>query len=144
MTRAKLITLAESADRRAVIVHYRGKQYLVVRSEEQVREMVAAGVDFEIVKILNREKNKKNETTIRNSFTTINKGGIMVIKFQTVVEGEKTVVEYSRDGIIVARYETTDALALVVGLMARVQADPHMIFDIQVRITGADLSLSEN
>jgi hypothetical protein len=74
----------------------------------------------------------------------------MVIEFKTVVEGDgrlnpiKTFVDYIRDGIIIARYETTDALAVTNSLMSRVEADPHMLFDIQVRITGADLSLSGN
>jgi hypothetical protein len=68
----------------------------------------------------------------------------MVIEFRAAVDEEKTFVYYIRDGTITARYETTDALATINGLMQRVHADPHMVFDIQVRITGSDISFSPN
>jgi hypothetical protein len=73
----------------------------------------------------------------------------MVIEFQTAVEMGKILVDYYREDvagnmIVVARYETSDALKMINELMARVQAEPHMIFDIQVRIVGANLTLSRN
>lgn len=68
----------------------------------------------------------------------------MVIEFETVVDDGKTFVYYIKDGLITARWETTDALATINWLMQRVQVEPHMIFDIRVKITGDEISFSPN
>jgi len=71
----------------------------------------------------------------------------MQIEFKTIEENGKTVVVYIRDGIETTKWDTIDALQFIIKLMQRVEADPHMIFNIHTTIIGAigyDLQLSQN
>lgn len=71
----------------------------------------------------------------------------MEIKFVTREENGKIVVVYIRDGIEVAKFETADPLQTIISLLTlsrRVRAEPHMIFEIEVKITGAEIGFINN
>lgn len=75
----------------------------------------------------------------------------MVIKFVTDVDkNDKIVVKYLRDsddgrGLIeIAAIETTKPLQIIVELLSRLEAEPHMIFSVETTIIGADIRLSTN
>jgi hypothetical protein len=80
----------------------------------------------------------------------------MVIQFKTVVDKDKVIIQHNRseDGKQMLRKEiidcpknkdgTPDPISGIIGLLQEVRADPHMIFEIDVRITGAELGLSGN
>lgn len=68
----------------------------------------------------------------------------MEYKFQTREDNEKTVVVIIKDQIEVAKIETTNPLKIIQELISRIEAEPHMIFSIEVIIIGADVQLTDN
>lgn len=68
----------------------------------------------------------------------------MELKFQTREDNGKTVVIIIKDRIEIAKIETREPLVLIQKLISRIEAEPHMIFSVEVTIIGADFRLSNN
>jgi len=80
----------------------------------------------------------------------------MVVEFKTIEEDGIVYVVYNRDDdkgnmIQVAKMNCPknedgqpDPISGIIRLLQRVQAEPHMIFEVYVRVTGTDMKFSVN
>lgn len=68
----------------------------------------------------------------------------MEYRFKTLNENDRIFVLIIKDQITIAKIETTNPLATMQQLIARIQNDPHMIFSIEIIIIGTDITLSKN